>query len=169
MPANTAVQLMSKERITRSVIRMAYQIYETTHGSKNLQLIGIDDRGTQLAVLIKEQLEKILGLEVPLQKISVKKDLASSIEKSLDLRDKYVILIDDVIFSGRTIYKAIQELANNGEPKQLMITVLVDRGHRKYPLEAQFVGLESPTKLDEHVTVTFSDSGKPVEVILEKG
>lgn len=169
MLAKTSVQLMSTERIKRSIIRISYQIFEECRGSSDLMIIGIENRGTKLAFLIKNELEKITQSSIPLEKINVKRENGKNSNFSADVTNKYVILVDDVIFSGKTIYKAIQKIAHNGEPRKLMVAVLVDRGHREYPIEAQLVGLKSPTKLDEHVSVTFSEAGNPEGVILEKG
>lgn len=146
---------------------MAYQIFEECRGSSDLLIVGIENRGVKLAGLIKKELEKITQTSIPLEKINVKNN--STHKFSADLTNKYIILVDDVIFSGKTIYKAIQRIASMGEPRKLMVAVLVDRGHRDYPIEAQFVGIKSPTKLDEHVSVSFSEDGNPLKVILEKG
>lgn len=169
MPVKSSVQLMSGERIQRSIIRIAYQIFEECRGSSDLLIIGIERRGVKLANLIRDELDKITQSHIPLENVSIDGDQNSGNTFTSNVTGKYVILVDDVIFSGKTIYKAIQKIAPNGEPRKMMVAVLIDRGHREYPIEAQFVGLESPTKLDEHVSVAFSDTGKPLEVVLEKG
>jgi len=148
---------------------MAYQIFEECRGSSNLIILGIERRGVKLAQLIKKELEKITQSTIPLETVPVRGVKGERQHLPIDIAGKYVILVDDVIFSGKTIYKAIQGIADKGEPRKMMVAVLVDRGHREYPIEAQFVGLESPTKLDEHVSVSFSKDGDPLEVILEKG
>lgn len=160
------VILMGPERIKRAVIRMAYQIYEVCHGSRDIVLIGINKRGYITACKLAEELKNIIKSDVPV--INILADQSELIDNSeINLQDKYVIVVDDVIFSGRTFHQTIQKISRFGEPKRLMSAVLVDRGHRRYPIEVQFVGLESPTKLNEHVSVNFSTKKEITEVVLE--
>lgn len=157
---------MGPERIRRSIIRIAHQIYEVCHGSRDIVLIGINKRGYITACKLADELKNIIKSEVPV--INILADQPELIDKSeINLQDKYVVVVDDVIFSGHTVHQTIQKISHFGEPKRLMLAVLVDRGHRRYPIEAQFVGLKSPTKLNEHVSVIFSANEEISEVVLE--
>ena len=157
---------MGPKRIKRAIIRMAHQIVEVCQGSHDIILIGINNRGYITAAALADELQSILHSEIAVINILADQPGLDNIEE-INLQDKYVIVVDDVIFSGRTVHQTIQKISRFGEPKRLMLAVLVDRGHRRYPIEAQFVGLQSPTKLNEHVSVIFSEKEKISEVILE--
>lgn len=167
MTDGKSVVLMSQERIVRTLRRIAFQIFEQCKGSADILLLGIDRRGYFLAKQLGDLLESTVNDEVPVQRLRINEDGEKL--SDLDVEDKYVILVDDVIFTGKTIYTALQRLYPFGTPRKLMLAVLVDRGHRAYPIEAQFTGLISPTKLDEHVQVEFAgDQVRSVKLITEK-
>jgi pyrimidine operon attenuation protein/uracil phosphoribosyltransferase len=139
------VVLMSTARIQRSISRMAYQIAEDNRDEQPITIVGLKKRGYAVARQLSEQLKSLSNNEVTL----VKPDQLNSNE----VKNEFVVLVDDVIFSGTTMLEAIQTVFQNISPNTLRIAVLVDRGHRKMPVEATFAGLDLPTKLDEHVRV----------------
>lgn len=157
---------MGSERIKRAIIRMAHQIVEVCQGSHDIMLIGINKRGYITARALADELHSILRSDVTVINVLADQSELANMDE-INLHNKYVIVVDDVIFSGKTVHQTIQKISQFGEPKRLMLAVLVDRGHRRYPIEAQFVGLKSPTKLNEHVSVIFSRDQEISEVMLE--
>ena len=159
--------LMSAARAERAITRIARQIIEGTKGQANIIIFGIDERGGKLSHILADRLTGILDTPIPNYKIAVKtggpEDVAGL---GVDITGKYVIIIDDVIFSGKTMYQAFERVMELGQPERVRLAALVDRGHRVYPIEAEYVGLVSPTKLDEHVSCMFA-GGKPDGVKLE--
>lgn len=156
---------MSAGRAERAVNRIARQILEDTRGAGNLVLFGVDDRGHALAALLASGLEEILGKKIPFHKLSIKKETRGRPVTGVDITGSFVILIDDVIFSGKTMYRAFKQVMKLGDPEQVRLAVLIDRGHRIYPVQAQYVGLVCPTKPAEHVHCAFMDE-KPSGVWL---
>lgn len=154
MAERTELVLMDKERVYRSLIRMAYQIVEDNRSGKEIVLLGIDRRGFITAGLLGGCLEEIYKKEIPVKRLSLKD--GSSKEDPLELEtveERYLILVDDVIFSGKTMFTALTTLFGEQDFEEIHTAVLVDRGHRKFPIQAQFSGLELSTKLKEHVSV----------------
>ena len=153
----TNLILMDAERIRRSVKRMAYEIMEKNREDKPVFLFGIDHRGFALSQLLEEILNEISGGRVRTVQLPVKKDVSGEdFEKlaSVEVADCMPIVVDDVIFSGQTMFKALSRISDSLEPEEIHTAVLVDRGHRKFPILAEFYGMELPTKLNEHVSVS---------------
>lgn len=149
---NTSVLLMSVARVERSINRMAYQITEDNREEANILVLGIKERGFTVARLLAKRLKTLTDKKVEVQQFQRG-------ESSLDKRIgdfQYIVLVDDVIFSGRTMLNALQEVSQY-EPATIRTAVLVDRGHRSLPVEASFVGLKLPTKMNEHVHVKTDD------------
>jgi len=140
---------MNAERIQRSINRMAYQIAEDNRGEHAITVVGLKERGHAVAHQICECLTPLAANDV---------HLCTSDELKNDTTG-YTIVVDDVIFSGRTMLGAIRDISRTASPSILRTAVLVDRGHRKQPVEATFWGLELPTKLDEHVKVITDEKG----------
>lgn len=160
MAAAQPFQLMSAARAERSLNRIASQVLEDTQGRSNIILFGIDSRGEKLASILSSCLKKIIGRPVPFYKITVKQPEKAPSVPDVDITGFHVIIIDDVIFSGKTLYRAFEMVMGMGDPVLVKLAVLVDRGHRIYPIEAQYIGITCPTKPDEHVHCAF-DEGKP--------
>lgn len=159
------VILMDAKRIERSLKRIAHQIMEDNRAAKELLIIGINERGYAVAGMLKEYLSKLSGNEVECHQMHVVQ--SDGIEKSLSLSKKYVLLVDDVIFSGTTMFNALKLISENCSPDEVHTATLIDRGHRQFPVFAQFVGIDLPTKLDEHVSVELKQN-IPSRVLLEK-
>lgn len=157
---------MSAKRMERTLKRIAYQVFEHTGNDPDIVLIGIDERGYSLARRLGEYLSEIINHPVKSYKLDID-DKENGLQGIASLDDKNVVLVDDVIFTGRTIYQALHTLFDCGEPSRLMLAVLIDRGHRTYPVEAQYVGLRIPSKLNEHVTVKLMELKQPDQVVLE--
>lgn len=166
MSTENTIVLMSRSRIERSLQRIAYQIVEETAGAKDISLLGIDRRGKVVADYIREQLEQILGEDIGCSRINIKHPEEQASDEYISDDSNLLVLVDDVIFSGRTMFKALTELDGDSLPGQVYCAVLVDRGHRKVPVMAHFQGIEIPTKLKEHVSVRLDEQGALQDVVL---
>ncbi len=151
--------------ISRALTRIAHEILERNKGAEDLLLLGIPSRGVPLAQRIAERIAAVEGYDVPVGALDItmyRDDLRLKPARALlhtdiptgGIDDKVVVLIDDVLFSGRTIRAALDALNDLGRPKAVRLAVLVDRGHRELPIRADFVGKNLPTSLVERVRVT---------------
>ena len=161
--------------IARALKRIAHEIAERNRGVQNLALVGIRTRGVPLCARIASHLEAIEG-RAPLTgalDIALHRDdfhLRSAAPKSstipFDISGKTVVLVDDVLFTGRTIRAALDALGDFGRPASVQLAVLVDRGHRELPIRADFVGKNVPTSVDERVQVKLSELDGIDEVLI---
>lgn len=182
MTAQKVKQLMDSTAIGRSVTRLSHEILERNDGSEDIVLIGIITRGEPLAKRIQALITKHTKSELPLglvditfhrddfrERLVVPQVKATDISFSLD--DKFVVLVDDVLFTGRTIRAAIEVLLSFGRPAKIQLAVLVDRGHREMPIRADFVGKNIPTHEGEHIKVLLKeiDGKDAVQLIRPEG
>lgn len=162
--------LMDQAAVRRSLIRMTHEIIEKNKGTELLCLVGVKRRGVSIANILAEYLKKFDGADVPLASIDVtmyrddrkKHEMTVSDEKQgialpFDVTGKTVILVDDVIYTGRTVRAAIEAIFSCGRPSAIQLAVLIDRGHRELPIRPDFVGKNIPTSKDEIVTVLMDD------------
>ncbi len=164
--------------IQRALTRIAHEIAERNDDAASLVLIGIQRGGVALAQRLSKMLSGIWAHAVPVGSLDVsmhRDDLdrraAPEIRPTLipfDVNGKTVVLVDDVLFSGRTIRAALDALNDFGRPKRIQLAVLIDRGHRELPIKADFVGKNVPTSLSESVRVKLAEGGAADEVIIEK-
>jgi len=167
---NTPLVLMDKQRISRSIKRMAYEIIEKNASNRPVVLFGIDQRGYAVAKLLDKILANISDKEVQTVQLSLTSDVTEETLDTWSSRDgdtKFMIVVDDVIFSGKTMFRALQEIADKLAPSEIHTAVMIDRGHRQFPIRAEFYGMELPTKVNEHVAVVVNEMHVE-EVILEK-
>ena len=169
----------SDKDISRAVTRITHEILEKNKGAENLTLVGIRTRGVTLAKRIKKKINNIEGVEVDIGVLDItlyRDDLATGkqnpvIEKTsipFPLEGKQVVLIDDVLFTGRTIRAAIDALIDFGRPATIQLGVLIDRGHRELPIRADYVGKNIPTSKTNRVQVLMrEDDGKDEVCIIE--
>ena len=159
---------MDGEGINRALSRITHEILETNRGAKDLAIIGIRTGGVYLAERLKKKIEEIEGIRIPLGIIDItlyrddlsmvdQKPIVKKTSITFPLEDKKVILVDDVIFTGRTARAAIDALIDIGRPKIVQLAVLVDRGHRELPIMPNFVGMVVPTFLKENVNVSLTE------------
>lgn len=171
--------LMDGAGIKRALTRIAHEILERNQGVSDLVLVGIRSGGVFLADGIAAQIGVIEGGKMLVGAVDItlyRDDCSSQLPHGpvgntdipFSLEAKKVILVDDVLFTGRTIRAAMDALMDFGRPSSIQLAVLIDRGHRELPIRADFVGRNVPTSLKENVKVTFDISNQPVEVILEK-
>lgn len=154
--------LLDQNRIYRTLNRMAFQILEAAHSS-TIQFVGLNKRGVIIANTLKSILEKETNETIPIINIDSNDEKKVRIEPNQP--DNMLVIVDDVIFSGESIFNVIQRVENLSDFNHIIIAVLVDRGHRKYPLLAEVVGIHVPTKLNEQVNLHVTND-KPEKVIL---
>jgi pyrimidine operon attenuation protein/uracil phosphoribosyltransferase len=175
----TKTVILDNNGIRRALTRISHEILEKNKGLKDVVLIGIQSGGVHLAREIASCMELIEGERVPVGSLDITlyrddfKNLTPhrSVGKTdiaLSLEGKRVVLVDDVLYTGRTIRAAMEALMDYGRPQLIQLAVLIDRGHRELPIRADFVGRNVPTSRKESVEVLFSDKQQPVEVVLEK-
>lgn len=165
--------------VRRSLTRIAHEILERNKGVEGVVLVGIRTGGIHLAREIASHLEEIEGVKVPVGAVDItlyRDDIKGHVphqpvgktEIPFSLEGKRVVLVDDVLFTGRTIRAAMDALMDHGRPSCIQLGVLIDRGHRELPIRADFVGRNVPTSLKESVVVNFDADDRPTNVILEK-
>ena len=164
--------------IEKAVTRMAHEILEKNEGAEGLlALVGIHTRGVILANRLEKALETIAKLKVPVGLLDInlyRDDLTKVAEQpvihkteiNFDLDNKTVVLVDDVLYTGRTIRSAFNALIDFGRPKRIELAVLIDRGHRELPIRADFVGKNIPTSDAETVVVRFLETDNKEEVVV---
>ncbi len=164
------VQVMDEDDIRRALTRIAHEILERNHGAKDVALVGILTRGAPLAERLALQIQKIEGVEVPVGKLDIglyRDDYAAnpagrpSLVASainFDVTAKNVVLVDEVLFTGRTVRAAISALLDLGRPASIQLAILLDRGHRELPIRPDYVGKNIPTGRHEHVNVHLQET-----------
>jgi pyrimidine operon attenuation protein / uracil phosphoribosyltransferase len=169
--------LLDHDQIRRAIKRIAHEIVERNGGVERLVIVGIRRRGVPLAQRIAETINQIEGAAVPVGALDItlyRDDFQSTqtrphvgkTEINADITDKIVVLVDDVLFTGRTIRAALDELIDFGRPKRIQLAVLVDRGHREFPIKADYVGKNVPTAEGEMVEVHLEEIDDADEVLL---
>jgi pyrimidine operon attenuation protein / uracil phosphoribosyltransferase len=172
--------VMDSEGIERCLTRIAYEILEKNKGMDNLALVGIRTGGIYLALRLQKRISAIENKKIPMGILDVtlyRDDVAKTSKKAplgktdipFDLTDKKVILVDDVLFTGRTIRAAMDALIDFGRPKMIQLAVLIDRGHRELPIRADYVGKNLPSSLCEAVSVNLLEKNGKDEVVIEEG
>lgn len=162
MNENVNVVLMDAERIHRSLNRMAHEIVEKNTDDRPVILFGIDNRGFAIANVLAELLmpifeQQVQSVQLWLKNAGTGKALEQLQEK--EIQSHFMIAVDDVIFSGRTMFSALKKISETLSPSEMHTAVLIDRGHRKFPVQAEFCGMELPTKANEHVSVNVEGQG----------
>lgn len=155
-------EILSPDRVARILTRIAYEIIERNKGASSLEVVGILRKGDRIAAALAERISETEGLGLHHRSLDVTdyrddreaqpgEDRGS--EKPGDFSGRDVILVDDVLFTGRTARAALDAVVQSGRPRSIQLVVLVDRGHREYPIQADYVGKKIPTKHREHVEV----------------
>ncbi len=173
-------KILDKDGINRALMRIAHEIVEKNKGTRDLCIVGIRNRGVYLAKRLADAIKSIEGVDVLSGALDItlyRDDLALAsgqplvrkTEIDFDINDKILILVDDVLYTGRTIRAALDALIDFGRPKSIQLAVLTDRGHRELPIRADYVGKNIPTAKNETVEVRLSETdGTEEVVILEK-
>ena len=169
--------IMDADGIRRALIRIAHEITEKNKGVENVALVGIRTRGVPLAARIAEEIQKIENVIVPTGSLDItlyRDDLTTmgynpvihGTEIDFDVTGKHIVLVDDVLYTGRTIRAALDALIDMGRPNSIQLAVLIDRGHRELPIRADYAGKNVPTSRRETIEVALQEEGKEDEVIL---
>ena len=174
--------VMDADRIGRTLTRIAHEIVERNKGVDDLALVGIRTRGVHLARRLARSLKEITGDEVPTGALDItlyRDDLmrsaigpqpvVRSTEIPFSIDDRKILLVDDVLYTGRTTRAALDALIDFGRPRGIQLIVLVDRGHRELPIKADYVGKNLPTSPEESIQVRLEESDNRDEVVLEAG
>lgn len=173
----TKASIMDEKAINRVITRIANEIIEKNKGISDVVLVGVKTRGVPFAKRLGKKIEEIEGRNIPvyelditlyrddLSKINVEPSINESFEGEVD--EKIVVLIDDVIYTGRTIRAALDAVSENARPKKIQLAVLIDRGHREIPIRPDFVGKNLPTSKDEIVDVNFKEIDGFDEVMIK--
>ncbi len=147
--------LMDKDRIARTLKRLAIQVWEGMKSDQELIIIGLNERGFATAKVIHTHLANLTNKKIVLYKFDVQR---TGPQKTLpNCTEKSVLMIDDVIFSGRTMFSALSTLCYSNEPENIEVLTLVDRGHRTYPVLSELTGIIVPTKFGEHIEVILNE------------
>lgn len=170
-------QILDESGVKRVLMRISHEIIEKNKGTDDICLIGIKRRGQALAEAIKENILKIEGVELPCCELDITyyRDDLSHVSDSpvvnessipFSITDKKVIIVDDVIYTGRTARAAIEAIFKSGRPQNIQLTALVDRGHRELPIRADYVGKNIPTSRSENVKVMIPPYDEETCVVL---
>jgi len=164
----------------RALTRIAHEILERNSGPESLVIIGILTRGALLAKRIAATIKELEGVKIPLGFMDIslyRDDVHSKLEQPIvqrtdilfEVRDKNVILIDDVLYTGRTVRAALDQMVDFGRARTIQLAVLVDRGHRELPIKPDYVGANVPTSRDDRVVVKVAEQDGTDEVLIERG
>ena len=172
-------QLMDEKAIGRAITRISHEIIERNKGIEDVVLVGIKTRGVPIANRISKKIEQIEGSKINTGQIDItlyRDDLkevnvdpiinGSNID--FNINDKIVILVDDVLYTGRTVRSALDAVVDIGRPKAIQLAVLVDRGHRELPIRADYVGKNVPTSKDEIISVKLSEIDEEDSVTIKE-
>lgn len=154
-------EIMDEKALDRAMTRISHEIIEKNKGVEDVVLLGIHTRGVPLAHRLAEKINGIEGILLPVGMIDItkyrddekKSSLSNLQEINFDIADKIVILVDDVLYTGRSVRAAMDAIVDLGRPRSIQLAVLVDRGHRELPIRADFVGKNVPTSKNEIVVV----------------
>lgn len=161
--------IMDEIAVDRAITRISHEIVEHNNGVKNLALVGIVTRGLPLAKKVQAKISQIEGVTLPLGKLDItlyRDDLSEISAKpkvngtqiDFDVTGKDVVLLDDVIYTGRTVRAALDAIIALGRPRTIQLAVLIDRGHREFPIRADYAGKNVPTSRNEVIAVRFVES-----------
>ena len=169
-------QIMNHEDLRRALARVAHEILERNRGTEDLVMVGIYTRGVLLARRLAQNLEEFEGSPVPVAALDISLYRDDIQERSrpvvrptnipVGIHDKKVVLVDDVLYTGRTIRAAMDALNDFGRPKEVQLAILLDRGHRELPIRADYVGQNIPTAQDEQVQVRLMETDGTDEVAI---
>jgi pyrimidine operon attenuation protein/uracil phosphoribosyltransferase len=179
MMTSTETLILDSETIQKSLARVAHEILERNKDIESLALIGIHKGGAHLANRLRKLIQDLSKKEIPLGFLDItlyRDDIGEignvAISKGTDIlfdvNQKTIILVDDVLYTGRTIRCAIDQIIDFGRPRQIQLAVLIDRGHRELPIKADFIGKNIPTSLQEEVIVRLVEDGEPEDKVMKR-
>ncbi len=169
--------IMDEMAMDRALMRIAHEIVERNKGTEDLILLGIKRRGVPLAQRISDNISAFEDVKIPVGTLDITLYRDDLSEKTIDpvvsetsvlddINNKAVVIVDDVLYTGRTVRAALDALVDLGRPKYICLAVMIDRGHRELPIRADFIGKNVPTARSEHVQVNLKEIDKVNEVVL---
>jgi len=172
-------QIMSADDLRRALVRIAHEIVEGNGGTDDLVMVGVRSRGVPLAQRLAALVQEHEGVQVPVGSLDItyyRDDLTKIAHAPIvtrtdaipELTGKTVVLVDDVLFTGRTVRAALDAITDHGRPTAVRLAVVVDRGHRELPIRPDHVGKNLPTSLDENVQVRLSETDGVDEVVIAR-
>jgi len=168
-------RILSADDIKRTLYRLAHEVRENNSRIQDIVVVGVQTRGVYIAQRVRKILQELEGVNIPFGRLDITfyrddlttigpKPLVKETDIPVDLTDKVVVLVDDVLFTGRTVRAALNEIMDFGRPEKVELLVLVDRGHRELPIRADFVGKNLPTSREERVEVLLEETDGRDEV-----
>ena len=179
MTRREKARIMDEDDVSRAVTRIAQEIVERNKGTENLVIIGIRRRGVPLAHRVASAIQDFEGTKVPIGTLDItlyrddlqlvaKQPILRKTDLPFDVDDKVVVLVDDVLYTGRTIRAAMDEIMDFGRPRAIRLAVLIDRGHRELPIRADYVGKNVPTSSRESISVKLrEEDGEDIVTVEE--
>jgi pyrimidine operon attenuation protein/uracil phosphoribosyltransferase len=175
----SARQIMGGDDLRRALVRIAHEIVERNGGTDDLVMVGIHSRGVPLAQRLAALIREHEGVDVPVGSLDItfyRDDLTKIAHAPLvkrteampEMTDKTVVLVDDVLFTGRTVRAALDAITDHGRPTAVRLAVIVDRGHRELPIRPDHVGKNIPTSIDEDVQVRLAETDGADEVLIAR-
>jgi len=152
-------EIMNSEQLSRTLKRMTHEIIERNQNLNDIVFVGILKKGFPIALMLKENLKNFAGVEAPIFPLDIKPyrdDLDQKYNpetQDIEIQDKNVILVDDVLYTGRSVRAAMDALSDHGRPKQIQLAIVIDRGHRELPIRADYIGKNIPTSRNEKVII----------------
>ena len=172
----TKAIIMDEKAIERALFRISHEIIEKNKGVENVVLVGVKTRGWPLALRLAKKIEEIEGSKVPVFPLDItyyrddyeKDDRAPLSVESFDynIKDKTVVLVDDVLYTGRTVRASLDAVVDQGRPRNVELAVLIDRGHRELPIRADFIGKNVPTSRTERISVQLEETDNANQVVI---
>ncbi|ARQ06644.1 bifunctional pyr operon transcriptional regulator/uracil phosphoribosyltransferase PyrR [Macrococcoides canis] len=169
--------ILDDKAIDRTLTRIAHEILENNKGAHDLVLLGIRTRGIYLAQRIQSKIEKIDGIIVPTGVLDVtqyRDDVTDRVSQEViaytidtDMNNKHVVIVDDVLYTGRTVRASLDAILDHVRPKRISLATLVDRGHRELPIRADFIGKNIPTALSEEIVVMLDEIDDKTQVYIK--
>ena len=164
-------EIMNTEQLSRTLKRMTHEIIERNQNLSDIVFVGIMKKGFPIAQILNENLKRFADVEAEIYPIDIhayRDDLENKItprDQKINIQDKNVILVDDVLYTGRSVRAAMDALSDHGRPKQIQLAIVIDRGHRELPIRADYIGKNIPTSKNEKVVVDMNESKVYIEDI----
>jgi pyrimidine operon attenuation protein/uracil phosphoribosyltransferase len=152
-------EIMNSEQLSRTLKRMTHEIIERNQNLSDIIFVGILKKGFPIALMLKENLKSFAGVDAPIYPLDIKPyrddldDKEEPRKQDLEVQGKIVILVDDVLYTGRSVRAAMDALSDHGRPTQVQLAIVIDRGHRELPIRADYIGKNIPTSRNEKVII----------------
>ncbi|MBN2300860.1 MAG: bifunctional pyr operon transcriptional regulator/uracil phosphoribosyltransferase PyrR [Acholeplasmataceae bacterium] len=156
-------EIMNSEQLSRTLKRMTHEIIERNQNLDDIVFVGILKKGFPIALMLKGNLKSFSGVDAPIYPLDIKPyrddvdQRENSDKQDLEIQGKTVILVDDVLYTGRSVRAAMDAISNHGRPNQIQLAIVIDRGHRELPIRADYIGKNIPTSRNEKVVIDIND------------